>query len=298
MYSGASMRPDSDTSDDDQQAMVAVKSSTSIASTSAMWMRAPQTVLVLDWDDTLFPTTWLCGKPWFRAWIANKGHPDEMEQADKTLLTELDKAVQSFIVTASCLGHICCVTLARRPWQARTMETFYPRLTETWQRLGLKVRYAKEERCVEPSSLNMMRGLNSYSETSMEQMLQQERKYVKQKMKAMQRFLKEFYMEGSWKNVVSIGDGLAERQALKELGLKHMNPVSRKSGVQKEFRIKTIQMVSNPSCEQLVEQMQVLTSWLPSLVCLDRDFDVDFNSSEEDLFDTQAHIANLLEVSE
>lgn len=267
----------------------------SLATSSLSWATPCQTVVILDWDDTLFPTAWLRGRDWFEAWLDSRWDPGEMGGADRALLAELDGTAQSFMAAAGCLGQLCIVTLAKRPWQAWSMQAFYPGLAKSWEALGVKVRYAREERVVGASVHSMMVGRRSDPETDAEQYVREQGTYARLKMKSMQGFLKKLYQERSWKNVVSIGDGPAERQALQELGLGHINPTSTKSGRQKELRIKTVQMAMEPSCEQLCGELQVLASWLPALVNLDADFDVDLNRSEEDLFDVQGQMADLLE---
>eukprot|EP00913_Durusdinium_trenchii_P007562 g7106.t1 len=40
----------------------------SLQTSSAQWQDPGQGVIIVDWDDTLFPTTWLSEKPKFRTW--------------------------------------------------------------------------------------------------------------------------------------------------------------------------------------------------------------------------------------
>merc|ERR1712217_147340 len=102
------------------------------------------------------------------------------------LLADLDKSVRSFLIAASCLGQLCCVTLARRPWQTRSMQTFYPLVAETWNSLDVKVRYAQEEKIIEYGPRNVVDMEDIFNDHD-------EGKYVKKKMKSMMRILKDIY---------------------------------------------------------------------------------------------------------
>ena len=97
-------------------------------------------------------------KAWFGKWVASgkRGaflNPDQLDipDEDKALMDELDTAMEAFLLAACELGQVShglgdlltavaaqvcqqpsgCVTLARRPWQDRTMQAFLPKLRES-----------------------------------------------------------------------------------------------------------------------------------------------------------------------
>eukprot|EP00913_Durusdinium_trenchii_P008505 g7986.t1 len=106
------------------------------------------TLILLDWDDTLFPTTWLESKKAFKN--ASKAWQDEQPEVhlsaeDLGALEEMDETARALVQTAAELGEVCCVTLAQRPWQEVSMKVFMPKLHEVWKELDIPVHYASEE---------------------------------------------------------------------------------------------------------------------------------------------------------
>ncbi len=108
--------------------------------------------------------------------------------------------------------------------------------------------------------------------------------YTRKKQRAMMQVLRRFYGQRSWKNVVSIGDGEYEEQALTNIGFERTNAVSSKTGQPKELRVKTVKLVGRPDVSQLRDQLQVLQAWLPRIISWRCDFSVDFgNESPVDM---------------
>lgn len=248
------------------------------------WMQPEHVLLITDWDDTLLPTSWLASRPWFQNWARSAAAGVQavlQADQDRELLMEFDEVVSAFVQTASTLGHLCCVTLAKRPWVERSMTAFLPKLAQVWKDLNISVSYAMEEKvkaslrppplCLKPAGM-----------TPLEAAIVEQQLFTEKKRLAMHRFLKQFYASnsGSWCNVVSVGDGPAERYALQELGFWHHNPCLPGQEIADAFRIKTLQLLDNPSAEQLCAQLQVLETWMPALVSLDQDFDVTISGDE------------------
>lgn len=216
---------------------------------SAQWQEPEQGVIIVDWDDTLFPTSWLSEKQefrsWQRRWSSEKKMP-EFSQEDLQQLAELDQAARSFVTAASALGQVCCVTLSRRPWQQNTMSAFMPKLASAWEEEGIQVVYASE-------SFVISQGVMATECRHSSEMAAEEQETIimnramKKKETAMKRVIKHAYEGKSWKNVVSIGDGEAEFNAMREISFKHVNPKGH-TGDQKSFRMKAVQMLDSPSC--------------------------------------------------
>eukprot|EP00442_Polarella_glacialis_P002842 CAMPEP_0115079780 /NCGR_PEP_ID=MMETSP0227-20121206/18300_1 /TAXON_ID=89957 /ORGANISM="Polarella glacialis, Strain CCMP 1383" /LENGTH=527 /DNA_ID=CAMNT_0002467325 /DNA_START=99 /DNA_END=1682 /DNA_ORIENTATION=- len=264
---------------------------TAKATSSASWHNPVQSIIFLDWDDTILPTSWLQQRPSFKMWqkLADQEKCPEMSVEDRQELTALDKVARSVLLSAASLGRVVCVTLARNPWQQETMKALLPRLTRVWNELNIQVVYASEEKVVQRG--NSMRTPLDSAET---QRLQRQI-MAKKKQQAMERCLKNFYGERSWKNVLSIGDGDAEADAMQEIGFSHQNPTSIVSGSQKPFRVKNVQMLKGPSCLDVSTQLQVLQSWLPGLVNLDDDMTISMYSSEDKLWEQHQRLVDALE---
>lgn len=245
---------------------------------TALWRQPDNVLIVIDWDDTILPTTWLAMRPWFRNWVRGKGSVETAlegaDQKDREKLAELDLAARSFIQTACHLGRPFFVTLAQRPWVERSMKAVLPQLAELWETCGLTVSYAEEE--VLPTSERSGCWCKKPCKAGqLEDAVFELQKRSDQKRKVMHRLLRRFYKktDNIWLNVVSFGDGAAERSALQEIAFWHENPPSPESGELLDFRAKSVQLFEEPDCAQLTGQLKVLQEWLPVLVSLDQDLD-------------------------
>ncbi|CAE7780997.1 unnamed protein product [Symbiodinium necroappetens] len=257
---------------------------TGTQTSSALWKDPEQGVILVDWDDTLFATTWLAGKSEFKSWQREwvSGAPPKLSEEDARDLAELDKAARAFLCAASALGQVVCVTLSRKPWQHNTMKAFMPELAKAWEEAGVEVIYASEVMLRRHSS-----GGGECRHASGPGLVEQEvilmGQSIKKKETAMRRVINKIYGKGSWKNVVSIGDGEAEFNALRDISFKHTNPTSGVTGSQKRFRMKAVQMLDSPTCNELTTQLQILQAWMPALMHLDDDFFLTLSDGEEDI---------------
>mmetsp|Transcript_55423 Transcript_55423/g.129013 ORF Transcript_55423/g.129013 Transcript_55423/m.129013 type:complete len:485 (+) Transcript_55423:68-1522(+) len=260
---------------------------------SAHWQRPENVLLLLDWDDTICPTSWLVSRPWFRIWqagladLASCAPPDDLE-----LLSELDKTARAFVLAAARFGRVCCVTLAQRPWQSRSMEAFLPRLARTWHKLGVEVCYATEEKCM--SACEVPPWVHS-AQDPYEHAVVREAMQVTKKQLAMQRLIRRFYRTSNWKNVLNFGDGLTEHNAVQEIAFQFNSRHIHDSGVQRGFLVKSVKMIEEPDCAQLCAELQMLTAWLPSLVSLMEDHHTVVDEREEELLDTCQRLKRLAE---
>lgn len=268
-------------------------STASLASSSAQWQVPSGTIIFVDWDDTIFPTSWIEEKPLFKGWLQDKVRPEEvLGTEDAAVLDDLDKVARAFLSAASCHGRLVCVTLAQRPWQGRTMQAFMPRVASLWKELGIEVAYAHEERLETRRALQPIACsswcINSWPMTGDEKRQLQVQILCAKKRRAMSRRLRRFYgREHGWKNVLSFGDGPAERRALQGIGWERKNPMSQKSGKQKRLRIKTVKMLESPDCAQIIQELQLLQAWVPSIAAFDGDFDVSLDDEEGELLEAQ-----------
>merc|ERR1712048_814531 len=89
------------------------------------------TTLLLDWDDTIFPTTWVkkdCEMCW------KLSIDDQLERGSlrkKQIVELLEKHLEKaaiFLHEANCYANVFIVTLARKPWVEMSMDNFLPGL--------------------------------------------------------------------------------------------------------------------------------------------------------------------------
>jgi len=266
---------DSDPNQHDQQK--SRHSYLSVASSSQGWCMQDSVVIIVDFDDTIFPTTEMRNKPWFKTWMRATDTDPEIEEDDREMLLEFDRVAAAMVRECIVVGTLTCVTLAARPWVSRCLQLFLPTLSEVFEEHQVKVHYAREEKNVRRAPKR------NKDEDTEESAALAEGVYVRKKMKAMQKVLKNIYGQGSWKNVLSIGDGPSERCALQDIGFSHRNPISVKSGEQKQFRIKTLKMLEAPTLEQLSAEVKLLESWIYPIVNADQDIDVELDAGEDGL---------------
>jgi hypothetical protein len=163
-----------------------------------------QTVIMFDWDDTLFPTTYVrhdLGLSVRRHLNEQKLRPEALSVVQTTLARAAGQ-VDQLLRLADKKGKVVIVTLAKSPWVTDSCKFFFPGVGELIERLGIKILYAQEGEQVEYNKVNMM------AEEQFETF------WAEMKGKAIARALEEFYSqyEGqSWKNIISIGDSDFER---------------------------------------------------------------------------------------
>ncbi|CAE7283217.1 unnamed protein product, partial [Symbiodinium necroappetens] len=112
----------------------------SAATSSGNWQQPDCTLIFLDWDDTLFPTTWLESKQAFQAWCRSGAWRSEasphLDAKDVAMLQDMEQAARAIVATASDLGHVCCVTLAQPPWQEVSMKA--GRTWKCWKKVSTR----------------------------------------------------------------------------------------------------------------------------------------------------------------
>mmetsp|Transcript_117570 Transcript_117570/g.379441 ORF Transcript_117570/g.379441 Transcript_117570/m.379441 type:complete len:503 (+) Transcript_117570:109-1617(+) len=258
------------------------------------------TSLLLDWDDTIFPTTWVrrdCGMNW-RLSLDAQLEPGARRTLISTLLDKLlDRAVE-FISEASTYANIFIVTLARRPWVEMSLQNFLPKLKGVIEALSLKVIYAQEY--VDESMAK------DYSEDEFKSSDEVMQFWTRVKGEAIARELDELHKRNdtSWKNIISLGDSDFERYGTmaasedymrREMeggkvlctdftadGHSHTAEGVSKDGHLKRVRTKTVKMLSEPTVEELTAELALLKSWLPHMVRKDCGFDIELDCTDDD----------------
>jgi len=257
-----------------------------------------QTAIILDWDDTLFPTSYLRGDLGLAVKTPVSEQPLSRDEQIKLaeIMANCAEEAKRVLGEAAKHGKVFLVTLARPPWLSEACRVWYPSVGQLIDELGLDVVYAQEGIKIEKRKLNEM------------QQEEFEAFWSDVKGKAIERVLEQFYSqyEGqSWKNVISIGDSVFERRGTMNATLKYAQSIgiadhheevhvgkgwafpsrtescgSISGTVNNHFhkiRTKTFQMLEGPSGEELVLQLKLLSTWLPRMVGLDDGFDIDCN---------------------
>jgi len=225
--------------------------------------RPEDTVVIFDWDDTLFPT-------WFVTEVVNPCLADPQSDnlpADSPFIEPLrshGQTVQKVLEAARSNARVAIVTLAQRPWVLNSAAKYLPDLDfeALLEHLQIPVIYARE--CLKRHMIQQGSNEDGLCLWTMA------------KQAAMKKALKKLYGKAPWMNVLSIGDSTVERNALTELlWIAHDEDLGRSPCC------KTIKLMDDPSVEQLNAQLIMLSMWMQQLAAHGQDFDVSMDDSDE-----------------
>jgi len=239
-----------------------------------------QTIIVFDWDDTLFPTHYVrdeleleYNKP-MRDQNLNSKYKAQVTKN----LAKCEKHVIDLMKLASGLGKVILVTLARNPWVAMSCNNFYPNAYKLIEQMKVPVVYAQSGVQVDYDKIAM--GSND----------EIERYWSEIKGRAIAREVKRFYSqyEGqSWKNIISIGDSDFERLGTQAATAEYMKQTglgdaeAEVDGHMFKVRTKTFKLLDEPTIEELTVEVSMLMKWVPLMVDLDKSFDVNLENVED-----------------
>lgn len=242
-----------------------------------------QTLIVFDWDDTLFPTHWT--RLHHRShWRGGPNQPKTYESLHPETRNEYARfaeKVKSLLERALELAHVVIVTLSRDPWVEISCHNFLRSIGELICKHKIEIIYAQKPG-VRPEKSSSCSSQREY--------------WTAVKQKAITNEANSFYSryEGqSWKNLISIGDSVFERDATLittqkyslATGLKVHEPLLPCcfDGVDtnnhyRKIRAKTIKMIEDPLISDLSIEIELLHKWLPSIIQHDGGFNLDLKS--------------------
>lgn len=257
----------------------------SVPSSHLRYADPSQTMIIFDWDDTLFPSTELfdrlrlpepkeCAEP-----------PSLPAQLKRDLQVWAD-ALYDYLNQACALSDRCViVTNSRRPWVTDCIEAYAPCLKPIFSRPhgAPKVIYAGESlkstkkhrgQCTNLRPV-LHRDLDMYkTEYEFDEELTMA-KYAAVKQEA-HAFYSQ-YPGQSWKNILSLGDMSYERDAVHELTFRR-TPLGKE-----QVRTKTLILPTAPSLSEIALRMQFSRLMLPAYVRFDGDFDLDLREARDPL---------------
>jgi len=253
----------------------------STATSSCLYADAAQTLLFLDWDDTLFPTTAL-----FQTWGLRRDFPARgLPEGLGGLLEDWGAALKDFLAAACAMSERCIiVTNSKRPWVQTCIEHFAPAAglldaAGEWTigQSRLSVVYALEVAATKRrTSRSSMRPV--LNEAILEEEVTEH--LMKAKQVSMQQEAKDFYSKypgQTWKNLLSIGDMRYEHVALQEVTF-------RRVGNERErLRTKAITVPTSPSMGQISARLRCMRHLLYTCVHVDGDLSIDLEGVEEPL---------------
>lgn len=230
-----------------------------------------ETLVFLDWDDSLFPATEL---------FERRGLciecPTISDQLDKELETWRHALYDYLSVARSVSGHCVILTSATRPWVSLCVKHFAPNLENLIHDgpQGISVIYANEaplsrvQKWREKHNIGHLSADDSFPDED----AKLEARCTEAKCASMAKVAAAFYSKHplqTWKNLVSEGDMPFEHNALKEVAFVI------KSDIDKHVRTKTLRLSSSPSLAEITLRLQFSRLLLPAYVRFPGDIDLD-----------------------
>lgn len=280
-----------------------------------------QTAIVLDWEDTLFPTTFVKTLPETPTAKMNQAEVNEMNTA-LGRIEECQAAAEALLRCAQKFGHPVIVTLAGRDRLKRQCEQWYPRLWKILNDSQINIVFALESH---------RESLSKKDQAKLDFSKFGEDQWTKLKGRAIAMELHRFYSQykgQTWKNVISFGDSTfeifgtmgavnayvqknfvnkstSESQAYDEVRkVFESHPLRRFDGDpawSKGFkgvdvhenrifnvRTKVVKLLAQPSPDRVVQQLFALARVLPSIVGSDGSLNLFLDDEEETTMDVES----------
>lgn len=264
----------------------------------AEYFKPEQTIILFDWDDTLCPSNWIReNRPALSFFRAAPEDPKYQRP-----LKELQEHVEATLKLAMKMGKVVIVTNAMEPWVETSCRNFLPQLVPLVSQIPvLYARSIYDSACVEavaqqrqalaggtrsssPKAGAAMPGMYATSgqnklATYNARLAMQVDAMAPQKWKelAFEQEITGFYsryQHQSWKNVISIGDSIFERDAVRRV-------VLNREDSKKRCRTKTAKLLDEPEVDELIAQVRVIHDSLGLMVQYDGNLDIEID--EDDL---------------
>mmetsp|Transcript_79428 Transcript_79428/g.233405 ORF Transcript_79428/g.233405 Transcript_79428/m.233405 type:complete len:395 (-) Transcript_79428:100-1284(-) len=233
-------------------------------------VKLDNTIIIFDWDDTLLPT-------WFLQDTVCPSLPPNAREAtlptDSPFYAKLAahaSILKAVLMLSRAVAQVAIVTLAVRPWVLNSAERFLPGLDlpDLLCRLGIPVYYAREHvKRPDACLAQVEEGVDIFTVAKRATMMKCLRKLSRKRKTARM-------------NVISIGDSLAEKDAIKEV-LWAFNEQPGLEGIVATPLCKTVKFAFQPTAEQLGDELQLLAMWLRQMASHQEDFDINMEDPED-----------------
>mmetsp|Transcript_56568 Transcript_56568/g.127167 ORF Transcript_56568/g.127167 Transcript_56568/m.127167 type:complete len:412 (+) Transcript_56568:144-1379(+) len=226
------------------------------------WEGVENTVVLFDWDDTLFPTTHLRFEVRPKQPPNKQNEPLPVGSPEHAALVRHGELLHDVLACARSVGEVAIVTLSTRPWVLASAETYLPNFDfpALLEALNIPVYYAFE-------FLSKENKLRAQREEGLDVLTEYKRH-------AMSRCLRRFYQGKTVRpHVISIGDSTAEQNAVKDV-------LWAWDGLVAPPLCKTVKLINEPTIDQLGAELELLSAWLPRMAAFYKDFD--FCMDDED----------------
>lgn len=199
-----------------------------------------ETLLIFDWDDTLFPTTRL------EQLGCKSGQLCDLPADDQAHFKELSGYVERTLCLAKGLGRVAIVTNAAAGWVEHSCNNFFPNLTPLLEELDIISARSSYERYAPGCPV-------AWKRLAFEDLV----------AAAFEEFDKD-----QMRNILSIGDAMFEHDALTAVTQNMPHCLS-----------KTLKLSESPTLMHLIEEQRVLGSCLEEVVSQDVSLDLEIGDA-------------------
>ena len=196
-----------------------------------------ETLIILDWDDTLFPTSWM---------TSNRINLMDKNLHNKYIphFTELDKILSRLLRVMLLCGKILIITNALPQWvhiSCSIMPATYEILSKHIQIISAR----KDHQTEYPANMYKWKNL------------------------AFKKHVLDFYTDKNIHNIISIGDADYEYRALVDLyNIKHQAS---------QRYLKAIKFIDNPTNDELKDQLNVICENFTNVQSVKKHLDLKFD---------------------
>jgi len=217
--------------------------------------------IILDWDDTLFPS-WYVQKMYATLGLSPCSHGQDTPVATMCHepLSQLAEVVSNLLRRCRQVARVAIVTLAQRPWVETSARTYLHGLDLKALRreLDIPVYYARE--CIRKDQVGIEEeGVNMFVIAKRNAMV-----------KCLSKLRKKYGCEAS--NILSIGDSTVEHDAIKDV-------VWSREG---HNLCKSVLLMNKPSIDMLNNELRILCSVIGKMVAYEDDFDFTMDNGNTD----------------
>lgn len=194
-----------------------------------------KTTAILDWDDTICPSSYLASLG------LRVDDPGSLPAPLREQLAQLEIAVINIVKEALRFGAVVVITNAEAGWVELSGRRFLPSVVRFLEENDIRIVSARTSfECDFPDAPSSW------------------------KVAAFSQEVTHMFPDEDELNVLVLGDSMSERDAAHALGSRMPNS-----------KVKTVKFVERPSIDQLMRQVQLVAQSLPDLASYSSSFDVD-----------------------
>jgi len=247
----------------------------------AEYFKPEQTIILLDWDDTLCPSTWIRSNRGALSFFKPAPNIDKYQVP----LRKLEANCEALLRSAMQLGTVIIVTNAMEPWVETSSRHFLPGLLPLVHELPvIYARSVYETQTCDPANTEARRAMPGLYNADGSNRLTNgmrmrgfdEAEPQRWKELVFEQEITGFYSRyarQSWKNILSIGDSIFERDAVRNVVLQRPTPG-------RKCRTKTLKLFDNPGIEELIEQVRLVHEGLQAMVQHDGELNIEIDEAD------------------